>query len=288
MESIIGRLLATEQVVVCNYVWMVNHLHMQLYCLDSTGLINFHGRLKKRLSDFLKRLLNLSHLKIWDDRTTLGEVLDIQSAIDRQVYNFLNPVRAGLASSIDDYNGCNTWKEFLAAPAELHATIEKEVPWVIATDIDPLSRRNPTLEEERRVVSDLQRKAAGRQTNTIKIQPFRWLEAFNISDPTEIEKIRGEIVARVRDEEAKLAPTRRSSQKVEGFIVTDEYVPPPKQRKIFMYGSTREVRNAHLRVYREFIKKCRECYEVMKQGARLIDWPPGCFIPPSPQLCNAL
>ena len=287
-ESIIARLISTEQVVVCCYVWMANHPHMQLFSLDSTVLTQFHGRLKKRLSDFLKRLLGLPHLSLWDDRTTLGEVLDLEEAINRIVYSFLNPVRAGLVRSIDEYKGCNTWKEFISAPATLHAVVEKEVPWIFATDIEPLSNRNPSWSEERGVIDDLLQKAAGRQTHTLRIHPFRWLQAFGISDPTQIEAIRARIVARVRQEEARLAPPKAPLQRIEGFLVTDEYIPTKKERKVFMYGSSVQVRTAHLNLYRAFIDKCARCYELMKKGVKAIPWPPGCFIPPAPQLCNAM
>jgi len=288
LESIIARLLATEQVVVCAYVWMANHPHMQLFSLDTRYLTFFHGQLKKRLTDFIKRLLGLSHLRLWDDRTTLGEVLDLDAAIARFVYSFLNPVRAGLVRSIDHYQGCNTWKEFLAAPADLHAFIEKEVPWILASDIEPLSQSNPSNSEELSVIAELKEKASARQTHTLRIYPFRWLEAFGISEPEEIERVRARIVAQVREEEAKLAPSNEPIQRVEGFVVTDEYIPPRKERKVFMYASSLAKRIAHLEQYDQFIKQCRECYELMKQGFSNIPWPPGSFIPPLPPLCNAL
>jgi hypothetical protein len=288
IESIMGRLIATEQVILCNYVWMANHLHMQLYSLDSAALTDFHGQLKKRLSDFLKRLLGLTHLTLWDNRTTLGEVLDLDAAIDRVVYSFLNPVRAKLVRSIDDYKGLNTWKEFLSAKADLNTCFEKEVPWVVATDIEALNQRNPSWSEERRVVEDLKGKASSRQTHTLRIYPFKWLEAFGISDPTEIENIRSRIVARVREEEAMLAPKKDPVQRIEGFVVTEEYRPPRKDRKVFMYGSSAERRRAHLDLYRWFIGRCHYCYQLMKQGCHHIPWPPGCFVPPAPLLQNAL
>jgi hypothetical protein len=67
IESIMGRLIATEQVILCNYVWMANHLHMQIYSLDSSAL-----------------------------------------------------------------------------KADLNTCVEKEVSWVLATDIETLAHRNPS------------------------------------------------------------------------------------------------------------------------------------------------
>jgi len=288
IESILGRLLSSQQVVVCGYLWMSNHVHMQLFSLDCNALTHFHERLKKRLTDFLKRLLGLSQLNLWDNRTTIGEVLDLEGAIARVVYTYLNPLRAGLSGSIDEYTGCNTWREFISAPADVNATIEKEVPWIYATDIEPLSQKNPSLSEERRIINALQQQAATRQRNIIRVMPFKWLEAFNIVDPVEIEKIRQRIISEVRKEESRLAPAKALSRRIEGFVVDDSYVPRKKERKVFMYASSKELRWAFLQTFDRFVRRCFECYQLMKQGYRDPPWPPECFKPPIPRLCNAI
>jgi hypothetical protein len=287
IESIMGRLLRTEAIILCGYVWMSNHAHMQVFSLDCEALTHFHERLKKQLTDFLKRLLSLSQLNLWDNRTNIGEVLDLEAAIDRVVYSYLNPVRAGLARSIDEYAGCNTWKEFLSVPADVNASVEKEVPWVLLPDVGPLSQENPSLSEERALVNNIQDKASTRERNVLRIMPLKWLHAFNIVDPIEIEKIRQRIINEVRAEEARLALKKDPLRRIEGFVVTDTYVPRKKSRKIFMYGSSKEVRLEYLETFHDFIRKCRECYRLMKQGYTDVPWPPGCFKPPIPRLCNA-
>ena len=266
---------------------MSNHVHMQVFSLDCAALTHFHERLKKRLTDFLKRLLGLHHLRLWDDRTTVGEVLDLEAAIGRIVYAYLNPVRAGLVRSIDDFRGCNTWHEFLSVPADVNAFIEKEVPWVLATDIEPLSQINPSFSEERSLIEMIGERAAKRQTHKVKIMPFKWLEAFKVVEPAEIEKIRQQIIAQVRDTESKLAPKKDPARKIEGYVVADTYVPRKKGRKVFMYGSTKEIRCEYLNIFVSFLGQCARCYELMKQGAPHIPWPPECFRPPGPRLCNA-
>jgi len=266
---------------------MSNHAHMQVFSLDCEALTHFHERLKKQLTDFLKRLLSLSQLNLWDTRTNIGEVLDLEAAIDRVVYSYLNPVRAGLARSIDEYAGCNTWKEFLSVPADVNASVEKEVPWVLLPDVGPLSQENPSLSEERALVNRIQDRASARERNTLRIMPLKWLHAFNIVDPIEIEKIRQRIINEVRAEEARLAPKKDPLRRIEGFVVTDTYIPRKKSRKVFMYGSSKEVRLEYLETFHDFIRKCRECYLLMKQGYIDVPWPPGCFKPPIPRLCNA-
>ena len=44
LESNIARLLATEQVLVCAYVWMANHPHMQLFSFDTRYFTFFHPK----------------------------------------------------------------------------------------------------------------------------------------------------------------------------------------------------------------------------------------------------
>lgn len=287
IESILGRLLRSDDIIVCGYVWMSNHVHMQVFSLDCEALTHFHERLKKRLTDFLKRLLGLSRLRLWDDRTTIGEVLDLEAAISRIVYSFLNPVRAGLVRSIEEYQGCNTWKEFVSAAPDVNACVEKEVPWVLATDLEQLSRENPSISEERSLIASINQEASKRETHRVKIMPFKWLEAFKVVEPEEIEKIRQRIIADVRAEEALLSPKKNSLRKLEGFVVTETYVPRKKERKVFMYGSTKEHRLNYLELYRWFVGQCASCYELLKQGAEKIPWPPECFRPPGRKLCNS-
>ncbi len=273
---------------MCGYVWMSNHVHMQVFSLDCSALTHLHERLKKRLTDFLKRLLNLPQLSLWDNRTTLGEVLDLEAAISRIAYTYLNPVRAGLVRSIDDYKGCNTWNDFISVPPDINAVVEREVPWIFATDIEPLSQRNPSLSEERALIETIQERASSRERNVVRVMPLKWLEAFKVIDPAEIETIRQRIIAKVRQEEAKLAPKKVPPRRIEGFIISDGYIPRKKERKVFMYSSCLELRLAFIEKFRRFINQCAHCYQLMKQGWLDVPWPPACFKPPMPRLCNGI
>jgi REP element-mobilizing transposase RayT len=281
-----ARLICTHAVIVCSYVWMSNHVHMQIISQDIADFTHFHERLKKQLTDLLKRLVSITHLNLWEKRTSVPEVLDLRAAIRRIVYTYLNPVRAGIVSSIDHYQGCNTWSDFLAAPASIDSFVEKEVPWIKATDIPPLSQENPGLPEERRAIREINDKAQGRSTFKLRVYPFRWLKAFGVTRPEQIERIRALIIQMVRDGEKKLAPRKEPNRRLDGFVVTDRYKPKKRERRIFMFASTKARRLKHLLEYRHFCRICDACYELMKQGVKQIPWPRECFIPPAPKLCN--
>jgi hypothetical protein len=265
---------------------MPNHPHIQLYSLDGSALRDFHGQLKKRITDFLKRLLALRCLSLWDEGDSVVRILDLDMAVQRMVYTFLNPVRARQCKTIDTYKGLTTWNEFLSAPADVNACVEKEIPWIHATDIDPLSQENPSQREERLVIEQLLERTQGRETHTLRIYPFKWLEAFGVTTPEQIEAVRQRIVRQVREGEAEFSDSAPLQERLEGYVVTDAYIPPPKERRIFAYGSTKEIRQAHIELFRAFQRECRRCYELLKQGVKNIPWPRECFIPPAPRLCN--
>ena len=286
LQSIIARLLRSEQVIVCAFVWMANHPHIQLYSLDATALKAFHGGLKKRITDFMKRLLALSHLSLWNENDSVVEILDLDLAVERMVYTFLNPVRAKQSKTIDSYRGFHTWNEFVTAPPDINACIKREIPWILATDIEPLSEENPSQREEDSIVESLQEQTKRRETHTLSIYPFKWLQAFGITSPKEIEAIRQRIIRRVREGEAEMAEDTPVAQRLQGYVVTEAYIPPPRERRVFAYGSTKEIRQSYIRLFREFQRKCRSCYELLKQGVKNIPWPQECFIPPAPKLCN--
>jgi hypothetical protein len=54
IESIIGRLIAAQQIMVCNYVWMANHVHMQVYSLDCRVLDYLQGKTAARQTHTLR------------------------------------------------------------------------------------------------------------------------------------------------------------------------------------------------------------------------------------------
>lgn len=107
-----------------------------------------------------------------------------------------------------------------------------------------------------------------------------------LTTPEEIEAVRKKIVRLVREGEAEYAESEPIPERLGGYVVTDAYTPPPKERRVFAYGSTKEIRQAHIELFRAFQRERRKCYELLKQGVKNIPWPRECFIPPAPRLCN--
>jgi hypothetical protein len=317
------------------------------------------------------------------------------------VYSYLNPVRAGLCRTIDEYEGCNSWHEFLTAPADVNARIEITLPLIRTRDLCALSDRDPDVEEERGLIDRIISRARRRASVTLVIEPFRWLKSFGVTSPERVAWVREQIVKGVRKGEAEEAEKRRKAAEAEqaretelreleakllavareqlqaeqqeaeraerseqaqrqsaqlasrqlhgvlngapqphgatqtaltaqsrhaglttpetppapsksllrtmleqipvipvkprpewdrlrGFVVTNEYLPGPREREIVVLASTVGRRVEYLDKRTNFITTCRKCYRMAQAYIRDIPWPAGAFIPPLPMRANAL
>jgi hypothetical protein len=270
---------------------MNNHPHMIVVSQDVSALKRFNEELKKKITDFLKRLLGVKRLNLWPDASSISEILDLEKAIRHHAYIFLNPCRADLEESIDQYPGESSWNAFVTASPSVNAYVEVDAPWVKLPTIPKLSRWNPSKHEEDRVTNSMTEASQGK--HTVKVYPFAWLRPFGITAPQKIEEIRQRIIAEVRESEAQLHSERlakarpvKGRQQLEQQAFMCSHIPKKRERRIFFLSSCRELRIEFLRTYRHFCSRCRECYEAACRGARDILWPDGAFIPPLRPLAN--
>ena len=294
IKAALARTQRDEKVQVCNYLWMPNHPHLSFISKDVNALRDFYGELKKKLTDMLKRLLGETHLNIWPKQPTVIEILDLEKAIDRHAYYFLNPARAALVPTIDEYTGESTWKAFLSAEAAIDTKIEVEVPWVRLPSIPELSRPNPSKAEELRVIAKLS--DANSDKEKLIYYPFAWMKVFGISKSEEVEAVRMRVVKRVREVERELVLERAKAEKgtvgasrlvQEGFLLSG-YLPKKNDRSIFFLTSLSELRRDILATFKEFCVRCSECFIQACAGVKEIVWPHGAFVPPLPPLVNPI
>jgi hypothetical protein len=294
IRSALARAQRDDKVIFCGGVWMSNHPHLLVVSKDVNDLMNFYGEVKKKLTDMLKRLLGCSRLSVWPDEPAVIEILDLEAALKRNIYFFLNPARANLVDSIDEYTGVSTWKEFCETDASTEAYVEWNTPWIRLPSIPKLSRHNPSRAEEERVIQQLIR--ANKDQETLRIYPFAWLKAFGVTEEGEIEKVRQSVISEVRLHEAELRKQRAAEKRgvaspavllQEGFLLSG-HVPKKKERRIYFISTVMELRLSFIRTFRRFCDECRECFERATRGITGISWPEGAFIPPIRPMANPL
>jgi hypothetical protein len=72
---------------------------------------------QKKVTDTVRKLVKRKQLSLWERRPSVILLAELEDAIKRLIYMFLNPVRAGLVVTIDHYPGLSTWNAFKTCEA---------------------------------------------------------------------------------------------------------------------------------------------------------------------------
>jgi hypothetical protein len=261
---------------------------MIIFCHDPHGLTQFIGETKKKITDYMKRLFNLEQLTLWEARSSIIELPTVEDLMNRLVYFYLNPNRAGLTQSINEYPGLTSWQTFLKVGETLEAREEKDLPWISALKLPIMTKdRDPYWAQ--RTINGLKEKASINEN--LIIQPYKCLEAYGLTE-ADIPNFKAEIIKRVREGEETLLTEpndpniKRTFKGVAALNkqepTLNDWKPKSKRRRIFLICSDPDLRRQMIAEYKYFFKLCRQCYETYLKGDRTVLWPPGAFQPPMP------
>jgi hypothetical protein len=275
---------------------MGNHFHLMAICQDIEQMKNFYGELKKKLTDYYKRLAGYEHhdhLSLWEDITKVPQILDLEAAIARVAYIFANPSSADLVDNIEVFTGYSSWDAFIRMAPEIESCHEEETTWVRLPTIKRVSSLEFGKQEELEQLKELEAKNSIR--HTIKIYPFAWLRVFGVTDSVQIEEVRQEIIKKVRGfEEASRqrrnkAGTRAiGAEKLRNEGINVNYKPKKHGPSYFCITSCGRLFKNYREKFNTLRKRGRECFKLMCMGVANIDWPLELFVPPRRRLANPL
>lgn len=282
--GILGRTQRDNKVDLCHFVDMNNHSHNLAVSSTPANLSKFYMELQKKTTDAVKALTGLTSLSLWEDRTTVARIATLDDAIERIVYIYCNPSTADLCDSIDDYPGLSSWRAFLGCEASVDAEFAIAVRWYPVSEIPKLPNSSLSPRQDK----TLHQQLIGSEfaiRHTLVLKPFKWLETYGITQPSEIEKIRQKIIARVRENERASSEVRAAEQRrsvpraaVQKTPFMKPHTPKKKERKIFIICGDKRRRLEIIKSVKDTLARCRECYRRAKAGVR-VDWPPGTFLP---------
>jgi hypothetical protein len=240
---------------------------------------------QKKITDSVRKLTRLPRLRLWEGRPSVVLLAQLEDAIDRVIYMFLNPAKAGLVNTIDEYPGLNTWKYFKTCEASVDAQFTLDAYWTPASTLEPLLDHNKlSPASDRAMVLRLQEHPKTMKCELV-IKPLAWLGCYGITDPVRIESIRQRIIKAVYDGEAQLAKERLENkmpvigaERLKQQAYLKPHTPKKKERRIFVICGDNERRPSLIALFKDISRKCRECYLLLKEG-KPHDWPPGTFIP---------
>ena len=292
LRSAVARANRGGRISISHMLWMANHPHMIIRAFDAEALRLFLMETQRKTTEYVKRLLGLRYLQLWEGEAQVSKILDLDEAVERIAYLYLNPARANLVESIAEYQGLNTWKEFNSSLTDLNTCVSTDVPWIRFPAIKKLRSRKVTAPEDRLIVEELS--ATSKRRQRLEIKPNDWMEAFGITSSEAVAAIN----ARIRKEVAVVEKSLSLERAAKGYSVLGtkrlrsqeilkSHTPKKHQRRNFVLSSSKDLRIAYIKKVKAIFAECRRLYHLASRG-EIVIWPPGVFPPAIKPLANAL
>jgi len=293
LAGILARTQRDEKVTLCNFVEMNSHTHQHVIPDNPNQHVKFYMEYQKKVTDSIRKLTNLRRLQLWEGRPSVIMLAELQDGINRMVYLFCNPAKAGLVASIDQYPGLNTWEAFKTCEPSVDAEVRTRAHWTPVSLLKPLpegSRLSPANDRE---MAKQMRETEGTLEYELVVKPLAWLRAYGVTDPKQIEDIRQSIIRRVYAQEAELAKDRLEegkpilgAERLKQQPYLRPHTPKKKERRISVICANDVVRPQIIASQKDITRQHRGCYQALKEG-RPHEWPPGTFIPwVPPKVCR--
>jgi len=285
LTGILARTQRDEKVTLCNFVEMNNHVHQHCIPNEPQQHTKFYMEYQKKVTDTVRRLTKRSRLLLWEKRPSVMKLAELEDAIQRLVYIFLNPAKAGLETSIDVYPGLTTWKAFTTCEASVDAEVRLPAYWTPVSSLEALPPGNRLSPACERAMASRLRGAKKVERYELVIKPLAWLKLYGVTEPSRVEQIRQRIIREVYAGEAKLAKERLEqgravigAQRLRHQEYLKPHTPKKKERNIYLICGNHSLRPTLIRMFQDIFSACRDCYLALKAGMPH-EWPPGTFIP---------
>jgi hypothetical protein len=255
--------------------------------------MQFYGEVKKRITDYIKRLLGLPHLSIWEKNTSVMEIGDLEAAKDHVAYLYANPAQDHIEESIEKFPGYSSWKIFQKLTDSLESQHSRSFPWLRLPSIPSIPSSVLTDTQDCNLVRLITKR--NKTKHLLIRKPNAWMKCFGIKTDEEVQEINRGILELIKKKEhvAKIFRQENDkqvlgSQKMRMQPILKPHKPKKQGRRVFIITTNNELRMRAIQEFRLFCEACRDCYQRWKQGDFTVSWPPGAFKPPLPPNMNLL
>jgi hypothetical protein len=251
---------------------MNSHTHQHVIPEDPHKQIKFYMEYQKKVTDTVRKLTKMKRLQLWEERPSVFFMAELEDAIERIIYMFLNP-------------GLNTWKAFKSCEPSVDAEVSVQSYWTPVSVLEALPDGNRLSPANDRAMAKRLKETKGTIEYKLVIKPLAWLKLYGVTDPKQIEAIRKRIIKAVYAEEAALLKERIDQKKsilgaerLRQQQYLKSHTPKKKERRIFVICGNDTVRPQIIAAHKDISAKHRRCYQDLKDGPPQ-EWPPGTFIP---------
>lgn len=285
--GIIARAREQYNVSVCHMIFLGNHFHAILVVQNPEDVSKFIGYVKAESAHAINRLLARPQRTIWQDGYDSPLLLTPQDVIKYIRYIYLNPARANLTESINDYPGVSTWEMFCTG------LLTKVCKRLSRDSIEPLWSPALSISEQRRLV-ELYKTIPGTE-HEFALEPNAWMECFPELEDVPAAEINAMIRKEISEEEKQMSKERRAAGKyvlgstsLRRQSITKEYEPTKRSRRMICICHDRQLRRACIEHFKDLAEIAHQVYQSWKRGELLQRIPAGMFAPNLPLLVSAL
>jgi hypothetical protein len=295
--GIIARAQRDYKVTLCHFLWMGNHAHMLAVFNDPQQAANFYAEVQKKVTESLKSLLGLPHLRLWERRPVVAQVLDLPAAVGQIAYLYANPARANLVETVSEYPGCSSWaafKELVASgTCQLDAKVEREVMWVPYSKIPPLPATVLKKHADLDFTELLTRRG---MPHKLELYPNAWMKCFAVREPEQVAQINQAVLTHLteseqqhRDKRVKESKGVLGERRLRVQPIQRPHTPKGREtrRRVFVICSDKDERIRFIEKVKALCRLARRYYRDAIKGIHR-NWPPGMFKPPLRPMASAL
>lgn len=272
--SILSRAAHLYDVKICHFIFMSNHFHMLVVVNDPEHLPRFMRHIKTESAHAVNRLIGRSQRTVWLSGYDSPPILTLSDCLRYIKYIYLNPVRANLVESIDDYPGVSSWQMFKTQMCQINCfKIRRET-------IEPLHKTRLSKSEANACLNEILDKNGGEQT--FFLEPFAFMECFDSSGEYCQDSVQKAIYSSVIEEQSLLSLKRKfpilGVNKLIHQDIDARYEPRLKGKKMICISSDVRRRKNYISWFKNLSKIARSAYSTLIATGTIL-FPPGVFMP---------
>lgn len=295
IRSAMSRSNREQRVVITHFLWHLNHCHLMFIIKDAHQAVKFYMELRRKISEYIKRLTGRRQLKLWEERPSIISFPTLRAAIERIAYIYSNPAKDNLVETITDYPGYSSYQYFVTAfDKSVNYKIQERAQYIPFDAVDTVGTL-ASSEVLGVALANKLRKRARCIGHMLEVSPNAWIDCYKEElQQLSVKEINQMILdsLNVREENARKIREDQDATVIGRVALLAqrfmrEYTPRIKERRIYVICDNKEIRILFIQKIKEITAYCKDLFKAACRGAHNT-WPPGTFKPPIPPLANAI
>lgn len=282
-ETVLGCLGRAQQlhpVDISHFLFMPNHFHFILAgsCKNTSKFMRYF---QTELARAIKKLTKIFKYIVWKSRYSEQQILTAEMLIDKIVYIYENPVKAGLVDEAIKWEGASSLRMYKSGTTEIDTT------WIPSRYYKALPECL-TAREGLDYLKEL-RKKKGCEKSRLRMNFNLCFKCLEESRTWTDEEIYSRIFKRIAFEDKKYQELHKNSflgvEKLRKRSINMEYYPSKKggRQPLFM-SDDNEKRIEKINELKELKIQKEIAYKEWRQGITTAPYPRGLFRPGMPVL----